>query len=82
MVFRVGFRDPCTRDVVRFSESVKDRATSQVHGSCYPARKTIQLLFYIITIIKQQVNNIEVIDQVRNSPKVRHSDFVCVRSLR
>jgi hypothetical protein len=45
MVFRTGLRDPCcTRDVARLSESVKvtlseSRATSQVHGSCYPARE-------------------------------------------
>jgi hypothetical protein len=49
MVFRVGLRDPCTKDVARLSESVKilepqasvtlseSRATSQMHGSRYPA---------------------------------------------
>ena len=54
MVFRAGWRDPCTRDVARVSESEKtraageciftlseSRATFQVHGSRYPARKTI-----------------------------------------
>jgi hypothetical protein len=47
MVFRAGLRDPCTRDVARLSESVKiftlseSRAISQVHGSRYPAWKTI-----------------------------------------
>jgi hypothetical protein len=57
MVFRAGLRDPCTRDVARLSENVKirlepqasvfyfyasdSRATSQVHGSRYPAWKTI-----------------------------------------
>ena len=54
-VFRAGLRDPCTRDVARLSESVKNtraageciftfsesRATSQVHGSRYLAWKTI-----------------------------------------
>jgi hypothetical protein len=55
-VFRAGLRDPYTRDVARLSESVKilelqasvflrfpkeNRATSQVHGSRYPAWKTI-----------------------------------------
>jgi hypothetical protein len=55
MVFRAGLRDPCTRVsrdfwikrkntraagrcIFTLSES---RATSQVHGSCYPAWKTI-----------------------------------------
>ena len=54
MVFRAGKRNPCTRDIARVSESEKtqaagkciftlseSRATSQVHGSRYPARKTI-----------------------------------------
>jgi hypothetical protein len=45
-VFLAGLRDPCTREVARLSEIVKyiislseSRATSQVHGSCYPARQ-------------------------------------------
>jgi hypothetical protein len=31
------------------------RATSQVHGSCYPARKTIRQLFYKITTVKRRL---------------------------
>jgi hypothetical protein len=63
MAFRARLRDPCTRDVARLSESVKilerrrvyfplpeSRATSQVHGSRYPAWKTIWYIFYKITI--------------------------------
>jgi hypothetical protein len=53
MVFRVGLRDPCTRDVARLSESVKilepqasvflrfPKVEPPMHGSHYPARKTI-----------------------------------------
>ena len=56
MVFRARLRDPCTRDVVRLSESVKilepqasvflrfpkvEQHPMQVHGSRYAAWKTI-----------------------------------------
>ena len=40
MVFRAVYPVLRSRDVARTSESVI-RATSQVHGSRYPARKTI-----------------------------------------
>ena len=49
MVFGEGLWDPCTWDVVQFSERVKiheprrkNLATSRLHGSRNPARKTIQ----------------------------------------
>ena len=62
LVFCTGYRDPCTWDVARLLESVKNThlwlvsftiseslATSHVHGSRYPARKTIWYPFSINT---------------------------------